>query len=97
MQLTLLHLGVVFRRGVLDARDAMVANGTAVDEQWIDQLLQMPATTVRGRAVQIDKFETCVESAYSMVSALDVLCQLFDVLLSIVACKFHLSRCSEGG
>ena len=41
-------LGVVFRRGVLEARDAMLANGTAVDEQWIDQLLQMPAITVRG-------------------------------------------------
>lgn len=41
-------LGVVFRRGILEARDAMLANGTAVDEQWIDQLLGLPAMTVRG-------------------------------------------------
>ena len=41
-------LGVVFRRGVLEARDAMLANGTKVDEQWIDQLLGLPAMTVRG-------------------------------------------------
>ena len=43
-----LDLGITFRRAMLEARDAMLANGTAIDEQWIDQLLGLPALSIRG-------------------------------------------------